>query len=666
MNPPSEPEIITEQRGHLGLITLNRPGKLNALTHEMVKGITAALNRWADCDAVQTVAITGAGDRGLCAGGNVVSLHHDVTVGDGLTAAAFWRDEYVMNARIAAYPKPFVALQDGIVLGGGMGVSAHGSHRIVTERSKLGFPETTIGYIPDVGAAWLLSRAPGELGTRVALSGETVGAADAIFLGYSDAFIPSHRLSALLAGLETDEPGHLIDEFSEDPGEGLMAAQQEWTDHAFSATRIVDVLQRLHDSGEAEALALAELITSKSPLALAVTLEAVHRAASLRSLDAVLIQDYRVSRRSSGTHDFAEGIRAQLIDKDRKPHWSPAAHEEVTRETVQEFFEPPAEGDLVLPPSFQIGMNLHFIHITEDLDEVSAWYQDVFGGHATWAASPEFPYLEVEARNADLIVIGNTIVEPMAPAKQVDGWADKPVGRFLKKFGSRWQTMSWYVDDVQGVYRRIADSGVRFFMLGGEHGDDGLGDNNCFFTHPKDTFGGLEFASYASENPRRGYAGDPRFLPHFDQSRWATHHPLGIERLAYQTVVVDDLDRAVQFYVEVLGGEVVFESRSDLTGTRNKMIRLGTDSIVEIAEPFDPTSLAGKDLARNGVFFHALTWKVTDLDKAAAHLTSKGVRILDGDDELLIADPATTHGAVHRFTSFDVPGDPRDASRPTT
>jgi enoyl-CoA hydratase len=342
------PDVIADERGRLGLLTLNRPKALNALTHTMVLLISDALDRWADNDAISAVAVTGSGDRGLCAGGDVVGLYRDVTGADGKSAAAFWRDEYAMNARIANYPKPFIAIQDGMVLGGGIGVSAHGSHRVVTERSKLGFPEVTIGFVPDVGASWLLSRAPGELGTRLALSAETVGPADAILVGFSDAFVPSDRIPAMLTALETEQPSAAIATFAGQPEQGVLAAQREWTDDVFGQSSVALILDRLAVQGTATASGLAEGIAKKSPLALAVTLEALRRARGATSLEEVLDQDYRVSRHASMTKDFAEGIRAQLIDKDRNPRWSPSELADVTDAEVAKFFATPSDGELGL------------------------------------------------------------------------------------------------------------------------------------------------------------------------------------------------------------------------------------------------------------------------------------------------------------------------------
>lgn len=345
-------DVLVERRGHLGLLTLNRPKAINALTHPMVGVITAALDRWATDDEIAAVAVVGAGERGLCAGGDVIGLYRDVTERDGLGAAAFWRDEYAMNARIARYPKPFVAIQDGLVLGGGIGVSAHGSHRVVTERSRLGFPEVSIGFVPDVGATWLLSRAPHGAGTRLALSGGSVGAADAIWVGFSDVFVPSERIPTLLGALEGEAPDCAIARFAAEPEPGLLREQHQWAEAAFAAPSVEAILDLLRGQGSADAGDLAAAIGSKSPTALAVTLESLRRAHGLPSLEAALDQEYRVSRHASYSHDFAEGIRAQLIDKDRNPRWSPARQADVTDADVSSFFAAPADGDLgLLSPS---------------------------------------------------------------------------------------------------------------------------------------------------------------------------------------------------------------------------------------------------------------------------------------------------------------------------
>lgn len=333
----AEDEVLFEKRGRLGLMTLNRPQAINALTHGMVQLIRAMLARWATDDSVATVAIIGAGERGLCAGGDIVSLYNDAVSGDGVASADFWFDEYHLNSEIARFPKPIVAVQDGIVLGGGIGISAHASHRVVTERGRLGLPEVGIGFVPDVGATWLLSRAPGEVGTFIALTAASVGAADAIEAGLSDVYIRSERIANLLGALETTDAGEAVMLLSEDPGEPPLRAARSWIDAAFSTQDVSEIISRLRASGIAEAGKAAESIIAKSPTALSVTRASLRRAARMSSLEEALDQEYRVSLRMLKAHDFSEGVRAQVIDKDRNPRWEPAG--DVDAAEVKAFFE---------------------------------------------------------------------------------------------------------------------------------------------------------------------------------------------------------------------------------------------------------------------------------------------------------------------------------------
>ena len=333
-------DTLVEVRGRLGLITLNRPRALNALTHGMVGTIRAALDVWALDDAVSTVAIVGAGDRGLCAGGDIVSLYRDATTGGGAASAAFWRDEYRLNALIARYPKPFVAIMDGVVLGGGIGLSAHGSHRVVTERSKIGMPETAIGFVPDVGGTWLLSRAPGELGTHLALTAAIIGAGDAIAVGLADSFVASERLGSLVSALESANADEAIAAHCDAPPSSKLIAERRWIDAAYAGDDVGTILERLRSTHVAAAGTAAESIAAKSPTALAITLAALRRAAKLGSLEEVLAQEYRVSLRALRSPDFAEGVRAQVIDKDRSPRWSPRTGAEVDVDLVAASFAP--------------------------------------------------------------------------------------------------------------------------------------------------------------------------------------------------------------------------------------------------------------------------------------------------------------------------------------
>jgi hypothetical protein len=311
---------------------------------------------------------------------------------------------------------------------------------------------------------------------------------------------------------------------------------------------------------------------------------------------------------------------------------------------------------------FELGKTLHLIHIAEDYEKLTAWYLDVFDGLAGWVNAPDdFPYLDIEMRRAELVIIADSCVEPMSPARDVDGWDQAPVGRFLEKFGPRWQTISWYTEGVGDLYKHLQGRGTRFFLLGGDQGDTAAGEVSVLFTHPRDSYGGLEFSAYQDKRrPPRPPHRDPRFYPGFDSGWWAKNHPLGVRRLGYATLVVDDFEGPLEFYCHGLNGKVLAETTSRACGTRNIYVSLGTDSVLELAKPLGVDSLAAQDLALHGPIFHSVTWNVVDLDRARAHLEDKGVGILDSDAQTLIADPATTYGAVHRFTTWTPPGDPRD------
>ncbi|CAM4474006.1 enoyl-CoA hydratase/isomerase family protein [Nocardia ninae] len=337
----SEPEVLIEKQDGLGLITLNRPKAINALNHSMALAISEALHAWTDDDEVRTVVVTGAGERGLCAGGDIVAIHTDATggaAGADSPTGRFWRDEYVLNALIGRYPKPYVVVMDGIVMGGGVGLSGHGSHRIVTERSKIGMPEVGIGFIPDVGGTYLLSRTPGELGTHVALTTARMNAGDAIAAGFADYYIASEHLPALLDTLRTETAEIAIAKFaSAAPASGLLA-QQDWIDACYGADTVEEIVARLQAHEAPEAAKAAADILTKSPVALKVTLRSLRSARSAPNLEAVLNEEYRVSIAALASADLVEGIRAQVIDKDRNPQWSPATLADVTTAQVDAYF----------------------------------------------------------------------------------------------------------------------------------------------------------------------------------------------------------------------------------------------------------------------------------------------------------------------------------------
>lgn len=344
--------LLSVDRG-VATITLNRPKAINAINQAMVTTIDAALIAWETDPQVRLVVITGAGERGLCAGGDIVSIHDDARSAgpdsrpaDSATAR-FWRDEYVMNARINRYAKPVVSLMDGIVMGGGVGIAAHASVRIVTERSKVGMPEVGIGFVPDVGGTYLLSRAPGEVGTHVALTTARMTAGDAIMAGFADHFVPSDRLDDFVEALHTGTVDTAL-ALAEDAPHSPLADQRTWIDEAYRGDDAVAVVAALRAHGDPAAAAAADDIESKSPTSVTVTLRSLRRAADALSLDEVLDEEYRVSVACLSSPDLVEGIRAQVIDKDRSPSWSPARLADVTAADVDRFFASLGDADLGL------------------------------------------------------------------------------------------------------------------------------------------------------------------------------------------------------------------------------------------------------------------------------------------------------------------------------
>lgn len=338
MTDPSD-EVLTRRDGSVGVITLNRPKAINSLNQQMVDALRAVLPRWEDDDAVTAVVLSGAGERGLCAGGDVVAVYHSAR-SDGVEARRFWRDEYLLNGLIGRFRKPYVALMDGIVMGGGVGVSAHANTRVVTDTSKVGMPEVGIGFIPDVGGAFVLSRAPGALGLHAALTGAPFSGADAIALGFADHYVPHSELEELTQSIVTDGVEGALAKHATEPPPSDLAAQRDWIDECYAGDSVEDIVAALRGHSAVPAQDAANLIASRSPIALSVTLAAVRRAAKLQTLEEVLVQDYRVSSASLRSHDLVEGIRAQLIDKDRNPKWSPATLAAVTAADVEAYFAP--------------------------------------------------------------------------------------------------------------------------------------------------------------------------------------------------------------------------------------------------------------------------------------------------------------------------------------
>jgi enoyl-CoA hydratase len=337
----SAPTVLARTGGGLGRLTLNRPRAINALDLDMIHLLHAALDAWERDTEVDVVLLDGAGERGLCAGGDVRGLAERVNGGQAQESAVFFRDEYALNARIAQYPKTFVAFADGVTMGGGIGVAGHAAVRIVTERSQLAMPETRIGFTPDVGGTWLLGRAPGRLGEYLGLTGAVMDASDAIYAGFADHFVPSDRLDALRDALETradpSSPTELVLLFDETPPSSKLERARSWIDDAFAADTVPEIVERLRARPEAKASATADLLEELSPTGLAVTLASVRRSRELPGLRDALEQEYGLVMWFATTQpDLPEGIRAQVIDKDRSPKWQPPTLAELPADIADE------------------------------------------------------------------------------------------------------------------------------------------------------------------------------------------------------------------------------------------------------------------------------------------------------------------------------------------
>ena len=326
-------DVLVRVEDHLGRITVNRPRRINALTADMIRRIRAALAQWRTDPQVGVVLIDGAGERGLCAGADIRELYK----GLGLRGpATFLADEYRMNLELSRYPKPVVAYMAGLTLGGGVGLSGHCSARVVTEDSAVGMPETAIGLCPDVGGLYLLSRAPGEVGTHAALTGARLGPGDAIACGMADHFVRRADLRALTELLRSGRVPAVI---GDPPPAPELATARAWIDRCYAGDDVAPMLRALRNDIDQRAVAAADVLAAMAPTAVTVTLRALRLARSM-TLEQVLEQDYRLGVRFLPHPDLAEGIRAQVIDKDRQPRWKPARLDEVARAEVDRFFAP--------------------------------------------------------------------------------------------------------------------------------------------------------------------------------------------------------------------------------------------------------------------------------------------------------------------------------------
>jgi enoyl-CoA hydratase len=329
-------DILFERKGRLGLITMNRPKALNALTHEMSLALDRQLKAWTSDPNVEAVAIIGAGDRAFCAGGDIRALYQSGPKGR-LTQEFYW-NEYRMNRRIFRYPKPYVALMDGITMGGGVGVSAPGRFRVVTEKTLLAMPETGIGLFPDVGASYYLSHMPGQLGVYLGLTGNRVQAADILYTGFGTDFAPSAVIGEIAQALENEEPDAVLTRLAAPLDEvPPLQAHRAVIDRCFGHDTVEGIIAALEKEGGAWAHQVRATLLQKSPMSLKVTLRELREAASLDFEDC-MVMEYRLVQAFMADRDFFEGVRAVLIDKDNKPNWQPARLADVTPAMVDAYF----------------------------------------------------------------------------------------------------------------------------------------------------------------------------------------------------------------------------------------------------------------------------------------------------------------------------------------
>ena len=349
----AEPDLIVRREGAVGVMRLNRPKAINAVTLEMFRDVDKALDEFEHASDVGLILLEGAGDRGLCAGGDIRALYESSKV-KGDLGRILWREEYILNARIAKFPKPYVSFMDGIVMGGGVGLSAHSSHRIVTERTKLAMPEVGLGFFPDVGGTWLLSRSPGEIGTYFGLTGQTMNGPDAVYAGFADAVVPSASLAGLREALtklpssvSAAEVKAVIDGFATGEIAGPVAAQRPQIDRWFAHDRMQDIVSALQSDGSELARSTLKTLNEKSPRGMVVALKLLRLARNSSSLEQCLVREYRAALEVFASDDFREGVRAAVIDKDRNPKWSPATIEQVTPEMVAPYFAEIGASELV-------------------------------------------------------------------------------------------------------------------------------------------------------------------------------------------------------------------------------------------------------------------------------------------------------------------------------
>ena len=351
-------EVLFDVAGGVGRIVLNRPKAMNALTLGMIRAMDAKLRAWAADPAVRAVVVEGAGDRAFCAGGDIRALFDARNTPGSTYHRDFYGEEYILNRLIYRFPKPYIALVDGVVMGGGVGVSVHGSHRIATERYLFAMPETGIGLFPDVGGSHFLPRCPGEIGMYLALTGARLKAADAIGAGIATDYVAVERLDELDAAWNAADwsggdaravADGIVARFAEDPGPAPLAEHRAAIDRCFAGDSVEEIVELLAAEGTEWAKKTGTILATKSPISLKIAYRQL-RAGAGCEFEAGLVTEYRMARRCMTGHDFFEGVRAVVIDKDQTPHWRPDRLADVSAADIEAYFTAPVDGDLEFPP----------------------------------------------------------------------------------------------------------------------------------------------------------------------------------------------------------------------------------------------------------------------------------------------------------------------------
>ncbi|MCP1198276.1 3-hydroxyisobutyryl-CoA hydrolase [Notoacmeibacter sp. MSK16QG-6] len=333
-------KIFIREAGRTGRITLQRPKALNALTYEMAIAIEGALDRWEAEGSVDRIVIDAEGEKAFCAGGDLSELYRRGLSGDFAYGRQFWSDEYRLNAKIANAPVPYISVMDGITMGGGVGISAHGSHRIVTERSMIAMPECGIGLVPDVGGSLLLARAPGHLGEFLAMTGWRMNGADAIFAGFADLYCEASGVPALIGELESGADISILADRTIDPPDAPLKAQLSTIDRHFRHETALECLRSLEADSSDFAQKAAAMARKACPLSVACAFSMIRAARNFSTIEEALAQEYRFTYRSQSDGQFIEGVRALIIEKDRNPRWRPERLEDIDPVQVEQMLSP--------------------------------------------------------------------------------------------------------------------------------------------------------------------------------------------------------------------------------------------------------------------------------------------------------------------------------------